>query len=116
MLVDFKKIKDSLIFALSGIKIILKEENSFRLELIIAAAVSLAAFYFPLSPLERAVIFIAVFSVLLAEIINTVVERIMDVYSTKKNQRIKDIKDMCSGAVLLTCLMAGIIGIIIFFN
>jgi len=116
MLIDFKKLKSSFIFALSGIKIIAKEENTFRLELIIAIIVSLIAFYFPLSSIERAIIFMVIFSVLLAEITNTIVERIMNVYSTDHNPKIKEIKDMCSGAVLLTCIMAGIIGIIIFFN
>jgi diacylglycerol kinase len=116
MWVDFKKLENSLNFALSGIKDIIREENSFRFELIVAVAVAAAAFCFPLSPLEKAVIFMVVFSVLIAEIINTVAERMMDVYSTDHDPRIKKIKDMCSGAVLLTCLMAGIVGLIIFLK
>ena len=114
MLIDFKRLASSFKFAISGMKDIFKEENSFRVEMIIGAAVATAAFYFQLSSLERIAIFIVIFLVLFAELINSVVERIMDVYSPKFDPRVKKIKDVCSAMVLLTCIMAVIVGSFVF--
>jgi diacylglycerol kinase len=116
MFIDFKKLSFSFKFALSGLKDIFREENSFKLELLIGALVAAAAFYLNLSPLEKAAIFIAIFFVLFAELINSVVERIMDVYSPDFNPKVKKIKDICSAIVLLSCIMAGIVGVIVFID
>jgi len=114
MCINFKRLAASFKFSLSGLRDILKEENSFKLELVIAAIVTAATFYFNLSPLEKAAIFIVIFFVLFAELINSVVERIMNVYNPNFDYRIKKIKDICSAIVLLSCLMAALVGIIIF--
>ncbi|MDD3399710.1 MAG: diacylglycerol kinase family protein [Candidatus Pacebacteria bacterium] len=116
MLIDFKKLSSSLKFALSGLKDIFREENAFKLELLLGIIVAAAAFYFNLSTLEKVAVFIVIFFVLFAELINSVVERIMDVYSPEFDSRVKKIKDICSAIVLLSCIMAAIVGIFIFID
>jgi len=116
MLIDFKKLSSSLKFAASGLKDIFREENAFKLELLIGIIVASAAFYFNLSALEKVAVFIVIFFVLFAELINSVVERIMDVYSPNFDPRVKKIKDICSAIVLLSCAMAAIVGIFIFID
>jgi len=111
---NFKKLFNSLKYALYGIKTIFKEEQTFPLELLIAALVIIASFYLNLQAIEKAIIFIAIFLVLSSELINSLIERISDMICPSLDKRVKKIKDIGGGIVLLSCFIAIIIGIIIF--
>jgi diacylglycerol kinase len=52
--------------------------------------------------------------VFLAEIFNTAIERTLDLIDLKENPRIKLIKDMSAGAVLVAALASVAIGFAIF--
>jgi diacylglycerol kinase len=52
--------------------------------------------------------------VLVLEIINSIFERIVDVYKPRLNPYVRDIKDMMAAAVLIASLGAAIIGLMIF--
>lgn len=47
----------------------------------------------------------------IAEMINYAIERLCDVVSVEKNDNIRVIKDICSGAVLVAGLSLGIVGL-----
>lgn len=116
MFINFRKLLSSFKFAVNGLKYIYREENAFRVELLAGLLVAAAAFYFKLTPLEKVAIFIVIFFVIFAELINSIVERIMNAYNHSFDQRVKKIKDICSAMVLLTYLMAIIVGVLIFFR
>ncbi len=111
---SLKRLFSSFKFAISGIKIIFREEQTFRIQISIAILVTIAIFYFNLSPTESIVIFTIIFLVLMAELINSLFERILDIIRFSSDIRVKKIKDMSSGIVLLCSLAAAIIGILIF--
>jgi len=46
-----------------------------------------------------------------AEMINYAIEKLCDVVKPKKDGRIKDVKDICSGAVLVAGLALGVVGL-----
>ena len=46
-----------------------------------------------------------------AEMINYAIEKLCDVVKPQRDGRIKDIKDLCSGAVLVAGLSLGIVGL-----
>ena len=52
--------------------------------------------------------------VMVAEVLNTAIERILDHFSPQQSRKIGLIKDIAAGAVLLAALFALIIGLIIF--
>ena len=47
----------------------------------------------------------------IAEMLNYAIERLCDVVKPKRDGRIKDIKDICSGAVLVAGLALGVVGV-----
>lgn len=71
-------------------------------------------FYFPLSPFERVVIWLAIFLVMIFELLNTLVEKIMDYICVKHDEKVCLIKDISAGLVFLACLAAAGIGFLIF--
>lgn len=69
---------------------------------------------FHISTLEWMAVIFAIGLVLAAEAVNSAVERLSDIVQPEKDDRIRDVKDICAGAVLLCAITAAIIGIIIF--
>jgi diacylglycerol kinase len=63
---------------------------------------------------ELAAVFFAVIIVFLAEIFNTAIERTLDLIDVRENPRIKLIKDMSAGAVLVAATAATVVGVAIF--
>lgn len=73
-----------------------------------------AGFFFHLSLIEWAVILLTIGLVLITEMINSVIERVMDFIQPGYDERIKEIKDIAAGVVLVTALISVVVGILIF--
>ncbi len=111
---NLKKLFNSFKYALCGIKTALKEEQTFRLELLIAILVIAMSFYLNIQTIEKIIISITIFLVLSLELVNSLIERISDIICPSLDKRIKKIKDIGGGIVLFSCFIAAVIGIIIF--
>ena len=106
---------DSIGFALEGIIAFFKAEHNALLHLLgtlIALTMSIA---FNISRTEWIAIIVVIGLVWVAELFNTVIEKIMDHISPDRHPDVKAIKDMSAGAVLLAAFVALITGCIIFF-
>jgi diacylglycerol kinase len=114
-MVNFKKLIASFKFALSGIKIIFREEHSFRIMFFIALLVAIAMFYFDLPMTQKAILFMIIMFVLVLELMNSAMEKFLDFTHPDGNHRIKIIKDVLAGIVLIACIGAAVIGILIFW-
>lgn len=90
------------------------EEFHLKLHLIIFMLVILLSFYFKLNRYEFIFIIIVSFLVIISEVINTLIEDTVDYISIKKNEKAKRIKDLGTGLVLLSAILAVIVGLIIF--
>ncbi|PAB00666.1 UDP kinase [Enterococcus canintestini] len=102
-------------FALTGIQTVFKEERNMRKHVFFGILALLAGFIFQLSRFEWLWLLLAVFLVWIVEIINTVFENVVDMFTDFHFHPIgKKIKDMAAGAVLLTSFFAVIIGLILF--
>ncbi len=113
-MVNFKKLGSSFGFASSGLKDIFKEENAFRLEIIIALLVITASFLLDIHFLEKVAVFLTIFLVLGMELINSLFERICNLISPDLDDKIRKIKDVSSAMVLISYIFASAVGIIIF--
>ena len=104
------------VFALGGLNEMLKRERNFRIEVIVFFFVITAGVYFAISPIEWTIILLISALVLSLEMINTSIEKICDMYSSDIDERIKLIKDVAAGAVLLSSIISVVIGFIVFWK
>ncbi len=92
----------------------IKEEQSFRVELVVAFCVVFAMFWFPLKGIEMALLFLMIALVLGLELLNSQLEGMLDMFQPCRDPRIRKIKDLSSSAVLISCLGSVAVGILIF--
>lgn len=91
-------------------------ERSFFVQVIIGFLATVLAFVLRLSFVEIVIVIILSTLVLLSEIINTIIEKTLDVMSKEQNPEIAKIKDMAAAGVLIFSVVAFLIGLWIFGN
>lgn len=105
---------DSMNHAIDGINYTIDHERNFKIEMIIAMLVIVAGFFFKVSKIEWLILLITTSSVLVLELVNTSIERCVDLVTKDYQELAKHAKDVSAGAVLLASLFSVCIGIIIF--
>ena len=88
-------------------------ENNMRFHLLASVFVLAFCFFVGLSNTEWCFIVIVLSSVWISEAFNTAIENLCDFVSSDYHLQIKIVKDIAAAAVLLTAIMAAIVGIII---
>lgn len=101
-------------FAFHGLYLVLRFENNTRFHLFASLAVVIAGFVVELSFLEWAIILTQIGLVWTAEVFNTALEKLVDLVSPEFNPKAGAIKDIAAAAVLVTSIMAAVIGLLIF--
>ncbi|MBC7658842.1 MAG: diacylglycerol kinase [Chitinophagaceae bacterium] len=96
-------------FALNGIKVAVRSEASFRIQLVMAIGVLLILGVLRAPPLWWALIFICIGVVLTAEMFNTALEHLIDHIHPERHTAIGIAKDCAAGAVLISSLISVII-------
>lgn len=104
----------SFYFATRGIRECFSSEQNFKVHSFVAIVVILCSYLLKISEYEWLFVFLIVTQVMSAEIINTAVEKIADFIEPNKNEKIRVIKDMTAGMVLITTIGAAICATIIF--
>ena len=97
-----------------GLWVMLKTTHNAWLEAIFGILAIYLGFLFKLSSVEWSLVVIVIGLVLITETINTAIEVDTDLVSPGYHPMAKDIKDISAGAVALACILAGVVGIIIF--
>ena len=111
---SFKKRIKSFGYAFDGLKTLFQDEHNARIHAVAAVLVVIAGFLFRISEAEWISVFVAIGLVLSAEAVNSAVERLCDTVQSERDSRIKAVKDLSAGAVLVCAITAAVIGIIIF--
>lgn len=104
----------SMTHAWRGIGIFFKTTHNSWVHLFFATLSIFLGFILYLSSVEWVAIILAIGLVMLAETINTAIEIDMDLTSPTYHPYARDTKDVAAGAVLLSAIVAVIIGFIIF--
>lgn len=102
--------------AFSGILYCLSHERNMKIHMAAAFVAGGLAWRLQLDRYEIAVLLLTISSVLLAEMVNTVVETVVDLVSPEAHPLAKIAKDAAAGAVLLTVIISLFIGYILFWD
>jgi len=105
---------DSVKNCLEGINYTLTNENNFKREMIIGILVVIASAILKISILEWVIVILLINFVLVCELINTALEKAVDLYTKEFNKTAKIVKDVAGSSVFVMSIFSAIIGIIIF--
>jgi diacylglycerol kinase len=101
--------------AFRGLFQMLRKERNFKIQFLIFTVVVVFGFSLDISRNDWISLLIISGLVLSLEIMNSAIEKICDLYSKEKNPKIKNIKDISAGAVLIAALVAIVAGTLLFY-
>ncbi len=110
-----KKRSNAFKAAFTGLYQAFKSEPHLKIHLIFTVIVIIAGIYFSISKVEWFAVGACITLVIALELINSAMEKMCDLYSKENDVRIKYIKDVAAGAVLVASIFAAITGVIVFW-
>ncbi len=106
--------RQSLGHALEGLQALFHYERNFRKHLLFGSLAVIAGLILQLTINEWLWLMLAIFLVLIAETLNTIVEAVVDlVVGQTYHELAKRAKDVAAGGVLLAALFAVIVGVLV---
>ncbi len=101
-------------FAAEGIATALKQEQNSKFHVFAGFVVILAGTLTGLSTVEWLIVILLIGGMIALEMVNSAIERVVDLATTEIHPLAKQAKDMAAGAVLVFAVASAIIGLIIF--
>lgn len=106
---------ESIGFAISGLLLATKSQRNVRIEIVLGMASVVAGVFLDFSLLELAVLIITIGFVLVAELLNTIIEFIVDAYfGNQYSSLAKMSKDIAAGMVLMCATLSCVVGFLLF--
>lgn len=102
--------------AVNGLIYATTTQTNIKKQLFMAVAVLVLSLFYKLETTQFLCITFAVFLVIFAEMINTAIETVVDLYTDKYHPKAKIAKDVGAGAVLLMSINSVIVAYFIFLN
>lgn len=113
-MINLSKVLRSFRYAGRGIIDLFRYENNAKVHLAVAIFVVVMGVWLGLSVTEWALISTQIGLVLAAEGFNTALEKLCDRVTTEQDPLIRAAKDLASGAVMILCIVAVLVGLLIF--
>ncbi|MED4204452.1 diacylglycerol kinase family protein [Neobacillus mesonae] len=101
-------------FAIIGMVTAVKQERNMRIHLLSSVLVILISFYFSITKMEWLFILFAIGGMFSLEMINSSIERVVDLVSPEYHLLAKQAKDLAAGAVLVFAILSILVGAVIF--
>lgn len=111
---DKRTFKGSVKNCLDGISYVTKNEKNFKREIAFGIIALILSYILKIDKIEFIIVLTMICLVLTTEIINTAIERTVDLVTKEYHELARIAKDVSAGSVLVTSIFALIIGIIIF--
>ena len=111
---SFRIHKVSFRHAFDGFLYTIRTQPNFRFDLLATVCVILLGIYFSVSPLEWLILVFTVNMVLVAEMLNTSIESMVDLITLEKRTDAKIAKDVSAGMVLVSAILSVIVALVIF--
>ena len=112
--INKKKLINSFKYAIQGIKSAFKTEQNLKIHFIVTVIVIFLGILLKIGYTEWAICFLLFGFVITAELLNTAIEVTVDLAMPQKNDKAKLAKDIAAGAVLVSSIIAVLVGIVIF--
>jgi diacylglycerol kinase (ATP) len=109
-----KRLVKSFHYALQGIHYAFRSQQNVRIHFLVGIIVIAAALFFRVNPFEMGILAIVILLVIAVEMVNTAIEKMVDLIIQEHHDDAKIAKDVASGMVLITAIGAVIVGILIF--
>lgn len=111
-----RSIIDSFNYAVSGIILSIKTEKNMLIHYIIAVSVLGLSLFFNFTRVEFLILLFAISLVLTLEMLNTAIEKTVDMITKEYHPLARIAKDISAGAVLIASVNALIVGYLLFFD
>jgi diacylglycerol kinase (ATP) len=109
-------LKESFSFAIKGIAYLFFFHRNMRIIFLVGIASFLLGIYLKITGFEFMILCVTISMVFVAEMFNTAIELIIDMFTDKYHVLLKIVKDISAGVVLIASLNALAIGYFIFFR
>ncbi|MFH1620785.1 MAG: diacylglycerol kinase [Patescibacteria group bacterium] len=96
-----------------GLLVAFKTERSFRIQVALAFVILLLILVLPLKTSETVLLLVVMAAVLVLELLNSTVERLVDLVKPRLQGYVRDIKDLMAATVLVASIFAAVIGILV---
>lgn len=110
----FNNLKKSFRDACRGLVYIFRYEVNFRIQVIVGFLAIIFVFVLPTRKYEQIIVIMMVALVLILELANSVMERLIDLFQPKIDHIAKVVKDIMAAAVLVAALLSIVLGLMIF--
>lgn len=101
-------------YAIQGLVYVWQNEQNFRIQCGVAAAVIVGMIGFRVSLAEAIVLTMMIVFVLVLEVMNTIFEKMVDILKPRLHTYVKVIKDMMAAVVLLAAIGSAIVAAMVF--
>jgi undecaprenol kinase len=101
-------------FAIVGILHAIRNERNMKIHTAVAVIVIILGLFYQLSAIEWMLIVFAIGGMLSLELMNTAIERVVDLVTKDFHPLAKQAKDVAAGAVFIYAILSVLIGCIVF--
>lgn len=108
----FEALKNSI----SGLVYAISEQKNLKIQFFIAIIVIIFSIILQINKIEMLFVCISIFFVIFAEVVNTSIEKTVDLVTEEYNEKAKVAKDIAAGAVIIASLNAIVVGIVVFWE
>ena len=114
-LINIKRLKKSFADAWHGVVYVHKHEQNFKLQLLFGIGVIILMLILRLRKSEMIVLLMLILMVLAAELLNSALEKFLDILKPRMELQVALVKDIMAAMVLLASVGSTVIGAIIFW-
>jgi diacylglycerol kinase len=113
MKMNRKNFKKSMEDAVNGLLYAIRQERNMRFHFIAAALVIAASLYLKIEKTEWFFVLTAIFMVIITELFNTALEKVVDLCTEEHHPLAKIAKDVGAGAVMAAAIFAVLIAVLV---
>lgn len=111
-----RELVDSFHYAFEGLIHVFQSQRNMRIHFLAAILILVLSIFSSISRLELLILFLTISLVLVMEMINTAVEKVVDLCTLRYDPLARTAKNVAAGAVLISAVNAVIVGYLIFLD